>query len=353
MMINMSFSSLLQRLTKAVPRVPEIDPEESQRKGTTIRLEPKVRKFFEMHSEQLGISIQEMVAMTLRGVMTATEEPQATELELMADRFINLFQSHGVAVADIPALLPPGSLARSDLLSREVLVDRLHDDLLESVATTFHVELEWLKGQEASPVRSTGTWYKNVGGFARHLAELSRECESIRVLFVAERGLSFEALKAASSEGGDSTGNELDIGVVVEITRTVKNAPSFRTYRVWEAQRWNYWRCRYHLKSMMLFCEEAGIRYGGVLLDSESRHALFGGEQLACNVLSNSRAGWQPDQLMWNDERNPELHELRNVRSEYAETGASHYITAVKRPWDVDWDAFRRGAESYLKSDRT
>lgn len=88
-----------------------------------------------------------------------------------------------------------------------------------------------------------------------------------------------------------------------------------------------------------------------MLLDPGSRSASFDGEQLACNTLSNGRSGWQPDQLIWSDERNPELHELSSVRTEYAETGASRYVAAVSRSWDVDWDKFRRGGVDYLKSE--
>lgn len=340
---EMSLSSLLLGLLKKTPPTPPVaENEETGKLGTTIRLEPRVKRFYEARAEQLGnVSLQDVIAMTLKAVMSATEEPQATEPELMADRFIELFTGHGIAIVDIPDILPTGAMERADLLSRADLVNKLNAETIRYVADLFTVDEEWIKGQSRGPQRKPfRRWYKNVNGFARRLAELEHNYSNVHVYFIGDTGLTLEKLKEATEN--DSSGREVPIGVVIEKTVTV-NRLSFQTYEVWESERWNYSKCRYDLKYMMRFCERAHISYTGVLINPDQRQRLFGGEELACTVFRRPKTPWHPDTLLWNDERNPERHELQTINECYAESGAQEIEVAVREGSRIDWEMFRRG----------
>lgn len=347
---DMSLSSLLLGLLRKTPPPPAAENEETGKLGTTIRLEPRVRRFYEARAEQLGnVSLQDVIAMTLKAVMSATEEPQATELELMADRFIELFTGHGIAIADIPAILPPGAIQRADLLSRADLVNKLNTQTIRHVADLFTVDEEWIKGQSKRPQRKPfRRWYKNVIGFARRLAELEHNYSDVHVYFVGDTGLTLEKLKEATEN--DSSGREVPIGVVIEKTISI-NGLSFQTYEVWEAERWNYSKCRYDLKCMMRFCERAHISFTGALINPDQRQRLFNGDELACNVLKRPTTTWHPDMLLWNDERNPERHELSTLKECYAESGAPEIEVAVREGSRIDWEIFRRGEIAFKDAD--
>lgn len=344
MKTNLSLSSLLLNLVSRAPRQPVIDeePEDSKKVGTTIRFEPVTRRFIETQADNLGISVQEFVAMTFKAIMKATEEPQATELELMADRFVEAFTRHGIPVADIPTLLPGGTLTRSDLLARKDLLNKLDDATIQQVSTLFTLNPGWLKGVDSNPHKTPfSRWYKNVSGFAHRLAVLNHACRRIKVLFIAEKGLTLEKLLVAKEKGDEV--DAIDVGVVIEKEHLV-NGVEFRSYEVWESERWNYWRCRHCLKAIMMFCENARISYDGVLLEEDAISRLFYGNTLAADEIRGYRELWYPDQLLWGDDRNLEADELPSIRSFYEESKAGKYEVVVRQPYLVkDWDEFERG----------
>lgn len=65
-------------------------------------------------------------------------------LEVVAQRFLQVFLEHGVAVAQIPRLIP--SLGFDSLKSPDTLLAALRPEILESTAQLFGVRLEWLEG---------------------------------------------------------------------------------------------------------------------------------------------------------------------------------------------------------------
>lgn len=348
---NYSLSTLLYNLINRAPR-PELqlgrrqDADQDGKKiATTIRLDPATKEFIETQADHMGISVQEFVSMTLKAIMKSTLEPQANELHLMADRVMEAFAVHGVAVADIPSLLPNGAVQRSDFLNRNDLVNKLDTKLIQHIAELFDLNPEWLRGvQQNSHTFCKHRWYKNVSGFAHWLCVLKRNARRIRVLFVAEDGTSLESLARARVEG-DSIAS-VNIGVVIEKEISINNI-GYTSYEVWESERWNYWRCRYCLKAMMMFCEKAGITYDGILLPPSSFRELFYGNTLAKELITRFEL-WYPDTFLWNDPQNLELIELDTIKSFYLESGAERYELAAQRPYLVkDWAEFERGNIEY------
>lgn len=338
---NLSIVALLTNLINKAPKTEITEFQDKKKIGTTIRFDPTLRHFLEIQSEHLGVSIQEFVSMTLKAVMTATVEPQASELDLMAVRFVAVFRSHGIAVADIPDLLPKDALKRSDILSRELLINKLDSTLLDNVSNLFGINIKWLKGHENKTYPNPSRWYKNIQSFAYKIALLSHENRDIRVLFIAERGLTYELLKEAREKGDEFL--EVNIGVVVEIEKIV-NGQSFRCYQVCEHERWNYPKVRYYLKAMMMFCQNAGITYDGMLYEADHFQQIISNNILIPEVINRNITIWHPDQLLWNDSRNLELSELEQIKSFYADQGIDKYAFAVKYPWKIkSWEPDMNG----------
>lgn len=342
MIAKHSLSALLSRLISLAPSAPpagEGQLGDDRKVATTIRFEARTREFIEMQSQHLGISAQEFVAMTFKALMLANAEPQAIEIDLMADRFIEVFSKHRIPIADITRMLPERSLDRSDLLSKKDLINKLDEIIIQHVATMFSINPQWVKGHNSNPVETGGfCLYKNLDGFARRLAILSRTCRRVSVSFIAKEGLTYEQLCSAYKSGDKIPA--VDVGVVIEKENEV-NGISFRSYEIADAERWNYWRCRYYLKALMMFCEKSGLAYRGILLSQHEMNSLFNGHILPTEVLDTHRRTWYPDQLLWPNKENLEADELENVKAFYADEKVSLYETALKTPYLVqNWDTF-------------
>lgn len=79
-------------------------------------------------------------------------------VQIVSQRFKQLFTDHGVELSQIPRIFPKVSL--DDLKSDDALLKRLNPDLLDQAATLFGVRVEWLEGgdERIYPYRSC---YKN------------------------------------------------------------------------------------------------------------------------------------------------------------------------------------------------
>lgn len=336
---TLSVASLLTRLINS-PTPPINVPEEGDKKGTTVRLEPRVRAWVDAESEKLGISTQEFIAMLLKAVMTNTVAPKLSELDMLRERFFEIFTAHGIAAADIHSLVP--GLARADLLDTATLINKLDDNALGAVADLFLVELDWLKGVGAFPYgHSAHRWYKQPEAFAARLAYLRWHSRHVRVNFCIQAGTTYEDLRDASERGDEL--EPLQVCVVIECERRIGRL-AFRVYDVWEAQRWNYWRCRHFLKVLMLICRDAGVSYDGVEVQPTEFGALCRGGILAAQAF-HYRTVWYPDQLFWTDERNLERREIKDVKALYKEhlPNLAPAMRALQQPLAVtNWDTCLR-----------
>ena len=308
---SLSISSLLSRLVNTPsPRVVIPSEFNDKKVNTTVRMEPAVKAFIEAEAEKLGISAQEFVAMTFKAIMVATHAPVESELELMLSRFAELFKAHSVPVAEIPLLVP--EIKRSELMDTKQLVDRLDNSVLAKISDIFMVDEAWLQGQNCKPYGNGGhTWYKNLEGFGARLAYLQWQSRNVRVYFCVDYTTDYEQLCEAKDEGDRV--DPRDMCVVVECERSV-NGVGFRTYDLWEAQRWNYGNCRLFLKLMMCLCQMTRVYYDGIKVPQQEFAALCNGTMLAAQAFKYRRT-WHPDQLLRNDDRNKERDEIEMVEN--------------------------------------
>lgn len=348
---NFSFSGLLQKLIDQAPK-PAINienpSEKPQKLNTTLRLDESVRDYFEVQAKNLGISLQECIAMTLNAVMRASLEPQASELELQVDRFFNLFSTHDIPLTDIPQLLSPEcNIQRDDLLSREAVLRKLSRDVINELSDTFRVKEAWLKGLPTGAYSGFATLYKNPNGFCRYLAALAHGSRTVRVHVVTKKSESGDFVPDAlrrSSKAGDNQKN-LDMCLVVEHQKTV-NGITFTVYDLIDDQmRWDYTKCRLDIKNVLMFCDRTRIHTRGVVLRDEDYNTLTSGKVLIPTLLKHHGNDWHPDELVWKDERNVELDELRRVDELYKQNALNDCEVAVTQSYRIkDWNQFLAGA---------
>lgn len=351
--LKLSFVGLLTSLINQAPK-PSISldstPQDKPTKlTTTVRLEEPVREYYEGQAKNLGISLQECIALTLHAVMRASVEPQASELELQVDRFFALFAAHGIPLADIPQLLSPEcNIYRDDLLSRETVLRKLGREVLSELSGIFRVKLDWLKGLPTGAYSQSATLYKNANGFCRYLASLTYSSRTVRVHVITKRSESGDYVPDAlrlSSQAGDNQKN-LDICLVIESEKTI-NGISFTAYDlVGDQLRWDYSNFRFDIKCALMFCDRTRIHSRGIVLSDDDFNTIKAGRVLIPTILKNHSNDWHPDELVWRDaERNVELDELMRVEEVYKQYDLEECEVAVRQGWRIkDWNQFLAGA---------
>lgn len=348
--LKLSFTGLLQSLINQAPK-PKIDLDEAKSKTqkitTTVRLEEPVKLYFDGQAQNLGISLQECIAMTLQAVMRASVEPQASELELQVDRFFELFAAHDIPLADIPQLLSPDcNIHRDDLLSREAVLRKLDTAVLDELNTAFGVKLDWLKGRPTGAYDEPATLYKNSNGFCRYLANLAHNSRTVRVYVVTKKtesgGFVPEALRLAAKAGENQ--KSLNMCLIVEYEKSI-NGIAFTAYDLIDDQmRWDYSKCRLDIKNVLMFCDRTRIHTRGAVLSDDNYEILTAGRALIPTILKLKGVDWHPDELVWKDERNQELDELDRVSAHYKENALDECEVAVKQSYRItDWKLFLMG----------
>jgi len=340
--MSLSIANLLTMLVGRVPPQPPVvhspssGDDESRRIATTVRLEPQVKAFIEHYSNNMGMSVQDFIGMTLRSVMLATTTPKLTELELMLSRFFDVFAAHDVKTADIPLLLPPGTLTRADLENRERVINALNNDVLKHLSTLFKVNVSWLSGVSDKCYSSNETqrWYKATQGFSRRLLghRLIKNVSKISVVFITNEEINLDWLREAMTKEDDI--RAVDVTPIVIIESRV-NGVELTSYELWAGERWNYINCRRDLKAMMLFCQRARITMDGISIPKERYKQFISEEVLIPVILQRPRRVWPIDDVVWNSDQNLELDELPAVERRFKEEKLDVLAEAFNRYYSL------------------
>ncbi len=153
-------------------------------KPTTVRLEPGVRKFCDIQSEKMGISVQSFISMVLHGVMLESISPVTSELTLMHERFFDLFKFHKIPLAHIPLILKDFNITLSILSDRGRLLDAYSEKLLEYLSELFLVHQNWLNGTSHYITKGFNHWYKWGFVFCRDLLDLKEKNQQPTLLII-------------------------------------------------------------------------------------------------------------------------------------------------------------------------
>jgi len=91
--------------------------------------------------------------------------------ELVANRFISIFEMHGVQVSEIPEIEGFQSISLYDLNATDRLLQKLTPDFLKMTAEFFGVRIEWLRSGEPDLYQHKH-WYKNNTQFFEDLKDI-------------------------------------------------------------------------------------------------------------------------------------------------------------------------------------
>lgn len=220
--------------------------------GTTLRFDPELRRFLDAHSQAMGgASLQQVVSMILTGVMRASmAETAAMRVDRLRNRVFELFDRHGIDIPTMSEILQDFDCP----LSRDALVERLDNKLLDQLTELFDVQREWLLAQEPYITPTwKNRWYRKSASFVAHVIDLDTQGLKPRV-WMLTRG-SFDA-DIWSLSGHQEGGNDVMVGIVVEVQRRTSKGTSFSTFENWGDEPWFHMPSRAEFRAIAKFLSD-------------------------------------------------------------------------------------------------
>jgi hypothetical protein len=156
---------------------------------------------------------------------------------VVARRFLQIFQDHGVPATQIPRLVP--QLTLDKLSSPETLLPALNGDVLEHTAKLFQIRRTWLEGV-GDQIYDTVWCYKAPERFFQELATI--EMQSV----------AFPIVALCSSRKLDGKNNvKQPIALLFREKLCELGDEEIHRYRIFgDGWDWGYWKCRIQLKAM-------------------------------------------------------------------------------------------------------
>ena len=207
------------------------------------------------------------------------------ESELVAARFIQLFEAHGVHRNQIPRFFGH-ALTLIDLKDNASLLLKLNEEMLEDVCQLFAVRREWLDGADKQ-IYPHHDFYKKPS-----------EC----LAFI-------NALKAANTDGQLDgilfAPEEVDINVeaILILTEVIGDVGDEPVYRYHLCNNWlfTYWKARGYLTACVALAWKNQVYVRGVLSSKNTINKLASGEILLGDpeesLESLSGKKWYPEDM--------------------------------------------------------
>jgi hypothetical protein len=228
---------------------------------------------------------------------TATPEGQKPEAVMeICSKFLQAYEWHGVHKAEIPSFLEEFGgphVTLLDVSSRDHLLHRLDDLLLEFTEATFVLHPDWLRQDNAVQVLRSLDFYKRVEGLARFLLvgavgkqgrdELWRGEDRIEV----GGSLYFFTTEEPSFE--DPEAQDIAVGCVYRVPIGTFRGRLINRYFPLKALPWNYWRSRYQTVAMMSLADACEVGVVGKYLPSNQEvYDLCAGRRFPVEVSQRS-----------------------------------------------------------------
>lgn len=170
-----------------------------------------------------------------------TGKTKINPVNIVAQRFLQVFHDHGVQAAQIPRLLPKIKL--DDLKSEETLLSALTPEVLDQAAHFFGIRSEWLEGVD-DKIYEYQSCYKQPEVFFELLAGLQNRADSCSLNFP------LRILSATNKLDGTSDSQQLLAPVLVEKIAELGEEPIFRYTIFNDSFNWGYFPTRIQLKAM-------------------------------------------------------------------------------------------------------
>lgn len=200
--------------------------------------------------------------------------------EAVAQRFISLFEHHGVQRSQIPAFFGR-DLQLKDFKNTDTLIDKLSDPVLHDACELFGVRREWLDGVDED-IYELHDFYKHPEGYRTYLNDLLTENASLEgELWV------FDELAATNPA----------LLLLKEQCGEVGDRIIYR-YHLCSGWLYNYWKCRAYLTACVAIAWKKEVYiYGRKISGINSGNIVEGRVFMDDWISAGKRSHWEADDL--------------------------------------------------------
>lgn len=270
-----------------------------------VSVRPETRAFLTAQAEALGSSLAAISGNILDSVAAAECETVGYSRELLTSRFYLLLKEHGLSLPAAAEVLRSRGITAGDMSDQKLLLEKLDTKTLEWLADHFHVRYDWLAGQSDFPLRPrSGIWYKNQMAAALHLAALASSGAHVE-LVIARCAGNVDYADVESKDENAANEDALHFVPFVRVSHQAGPREHYETFEVWEHGRWNYWRCREHIKMAIYFATKIRSSRGGQVfvsgmsLPPDEFSSLLNGSALMPSLVRKHRnVSWHPDDFV-------------------------------------------------------
>ncbi len=221
---------------------------------------------------------------TMNFVIAAEKDPSHGSGLVIAERFVQLFEMHGIHRNQIPRVLGHG-LKLADMRNNDALLDALDTDLLKTASDFFCINPGWLEGaiDEIYPLHD---FYKEHDRFERFVCELvSRANGCTGVVLLAQT-------------------NEHEEDALIVIQEPIGELNSKQIYRYHLCNNWlaSYWKARGYLAACVAAAWRAHVYLLGRRVPIDRVRELREGkkflEYVFDNALPTDGLHWYPEDML-------------------------------------------------------
>lgn len=252
-----------------------------------------------------------IIESTVNNYIKTDEDLDCSDVLDIVDRFISLYDSHGVKLNQIPRYIDKKFKLRIyDLKSRDSILKILSLDLLDYSANEFCVSSRWLDCS-SDQIYKTRSFYKHIDSFIQFICKFKSTIpDKLEVYFFKSTEL--------DKDDYNKIGNYVTILIKVPI-RVVNDEMIYYYIPLSDHWMWGHWRSRYQLKSIIWICIQLRfVNYHGYDINLSDLNTLSSGKMFPGAMLSNkiTRGVWHPEDYIGNP---LSFHNLETEESEAIE----------------------------------
>lgn len=235
---------------------------------------------------------------SFRKINTHNEKEEVNNMEKnsildFVDKFLLVYKEHGISISQIPTFIDKKfDIQFSDLLSKEMLLKKINDELINWTCNKFGIERKWFDNDNKDVYRTINC-YKEVYKFREIISNLIDEVglydykSEIEVIVLKN----FNKLKADDTKGR----TKISFVVRVKIGETSTNWV-FKYIIIRANLYWDYCKSRRDAKKMIAICESFGLDISGYDVSENIITWLGYRDNFPHKVIENLRGiTWYPD----------------------------------------------------------
>lgn len=222
------------------------------------------------------------------------------KVSLMVSRFLKTFAMSGISRVDMVDFMNHEALTARSIMTDNDVGELLIDNkgIRQSVSDIFDISMSWLSGDsDVIWQANLNGWYKAVSLVAWCLLQHRVAGHINKVYFLCSNPLGCligDAFEQA--DGVDDGSCSLPISIYIEHVAQ-RRGYVYKTYTLFDAERWNYTNCRDHIKYVLMLCRNTNTSVEGQVVRKNDFDNVFNGLSHPKSINKKHIVSFNPDEV--------------------------------------------------------